>query len=247
MAKTTLQPDLKEGTFKRGSTDTKDRFMKGFSCAVDVENRTIDGVASTINLDRHGDIILPSAIAAHADAFMASNAPFLSAHTHRTSEGAPSQIGWVVDMKIDAEKVKCKFKFARTAAADEWWQIASDREGKGIAFSIGFIPIRYIYGTVADIIKEFPDLKKPLAGQKDDDKLWVLTEVELIEISAVPCPANRESLQGLAAKFFGDVGGQRMALPTSAWRSLSRLCPRRLVTRWRPNSWGHSIRRSKST
>jgi len=193
---------LESGVIERSSKDAQGRFIKGFSKAVDVEKRTITGVASTINLDRHGDVILPSAVAAHAEAFMASNAPFLSAHTHRTSEGAPSQIGWVTDMKIDAEKVLCEFKFARTAAAEEWWRIASDRDGKGIAFSIGFLPIRYIYGTVKDIIKEFPELGGPLAGMKDDDKLWVLTEIELIEISAVPCPANRESLQELAQKFF---------------------------------------------
>lgn len=200
----TTTTGLETGIVARDSKDAQGRFVKGFTKAVDVANRTIDGVASTINLDRHGEVILPSAVGARADDFLKSNAPFLAAHSHRAGDAGPTQIGWVTDLKVDAGKVACQFRFGVTGVAEEWWKLASDSGGKGIAFSIGFYPIRWVFGSVADLVKEFPELKKVFrrAGLADTDRVRVYTEIELVEISAVPCPANRESVQVLMAKFF---------------------------------------------
>jgi len=195
---------LETGVIEKDSEEAKGRFMKGYTKGVDIANRTIDGVASTINLDRHWEVILPSAVAARAEAFMKSNAPFLAAHSHRTGDASPTQIGWVIELSTSKADVPCKFRFATTDVAEEWWKLGSDANGKGIAFSIGFYPIRWVYGSVADLVKEFPELKKVFkaAGLSDTDRVRVYTEIELVEISAVPCPANRESIQILAAKFF---------------------------------------------
>jgi len=202
---------LEKGEIQRSSNDAQGRFVRGFSEAqkgIDLPGRTITGAASTINLDREGEVILPAAFKARAGRFLASNAPFGAAHMHRAGDGLPTQIGWVTAMVVEAERVRCTFKFAATDLADQWWMLASDPAGKGIAFSIGFIPIRYISGSAADIAKEMPDLKPVFAaaGLKDDSWVRVYTEIELVEISAVMAPSNRESLQELAAKFFGTGG-----------------------------------------
>lgn len=203
---------LERGECRRTDERARDRFIPGLaggraegSRGVDLAARTITGVASTINIDRHGEIVLPSAFAARAEQFVASNAPFAAAHAHRSESGSPTQIGWVMGLKIEAARVVCQFKFAETAVAEEWWKLASDAAGKGIAFSIGFYPVRWVYGTVADLVNEFPEIKRPVrdAGLKDDDRLCVYTEIELVEISAVMAPSNRQSLQLLAAKLFG--------------------------------------------
>ncbi len=203
-----LIASLSKGEVDRNAAEAQDRFIPGLASAtkgVDVAERVVDGIASTIHIDRDGEIILPSAFAARMDKFMGSNAPFAAAHTHRSQSGAPTQIGWVMEMAIEADRVPCKFRFATTSVAEDWWKLASDPKGKGIAFSIGFYPIRFVYGSAGDLVKQFPELRKPLkdAGVDDEDKLRVYTEIELLEISGVMAPSNRESLQMLAAKMLG--------------------------------------------
>ena len=171
----------------------------GAKGGVDLAAKTITGIASTINLDRDEEIILPSAFAKWLPKFLSGNSPFNNAHQHRGPK--PTQIGWVMEAKIDREKLSCKFRFVEdddpTSAANHWWKLAKDPKGKGIGFSVGFIPKRWVYGSVADLVKEFPQIRKILAdaGYKDEDRLRVYTEVELLEISAVPVGSNRESLQ----------------------------------------------------
>ncbi len=193
---------LEKGAVDSNSPDAQDRFFRGYAGGnkggVDLGNRTIDGVASTIQLDRDGEVILPEAFRKHLGRFLDGNAPFLNAHQHRSI--GPSQIGWVMEAKIHAEKVSCRFRFKKgspDSPAQDWWELASDPDGKGIAFSVGFIPIRWVAGSVADLVREFPQLKKVLrdAGLKDEDRIRVYTEIELLEISAVPVGSNREALQ----------------------------------------------------
>lgn len=169
---------LTKGKCDRNEQQAKDRFIPGFAGGqkgVDLARRTVTGIASTIHLDRDGEIILPSAFEARRELFMSSNAPFAAAHTHRTSDGSPTQIGWTMTMAIAAYEVRCGFQFATTDVAEEWWKLASDSRGKGIAFSIGFIPIRWVFGTVADLVAEFPEIKRAVkdAGLKDTDTLRV--------------------------------------------------------------------------
>ena len=127
---------------------------------------------------------------------------------HRGADGKPTQIGWVMEAAIDAETVACKFRYGTTDAAEDWWKIASDPKGKGHAFSIGFIPIKWVYGSVSALVVEFPQLVAVLAaaGLEGDDRLRVYTKIELLEISAVGVPSNRECLQILAAKMAGEAG-----------------------------------------
>lgn len=202
------QTKLQTGTIERNSADAKDRFITFQTKAVDRDKRTIEIVASTINLDRDGEIILPGAFTKTMGKFLGGTSPFLAAHTHRANDATPTQTGWVMTMAILKAIVTAVVRFAKTDVAEQWWLLASDPDGKGIAASIGFIPIRWIYGSAVDIVAEFSELKPILAaaGYKDEDRLRVYTEIELLEISGVPVPSNREAIQILAAKAAGDEG-----------------------------------------
>ena len=207
---------LENGTVNRNSKEAEGRFIKGFAGgrerSVDLANRTVEGIASTISLDRDGEVILPSAFKARLGIFTGGNSPFVDAHQHRGP--GPTQIGWVLEVTVARTDIRCKFLFDESPdpsdPANRWWSRASNPKGKGIAFSIGFIPIRWIYGSAAELISQFSELKTPLAaaGLKAEDKLRVYTEIELLEISAVAVGCNREALQILAAKWFAQGGEQ---------------------------------------
>ena len=184
------------------------RIVKGLlqSKTVNLDARTVDGVASTINLDRDGEVILPSAFRRDLKRFLASNAPFLAAHQHRSDDGTPTQIGWVKAAKLSASELQCTFKYATTDIGEQWWLLASDPDGKGHAFSVGFIPRRYFTGTVTDAVAAYPELQEVFraAGLKATDRILVYTELELLEISGCPVPSNRESLEIMAKLFESD-------------------------------------------
>jgi hypothetical protein len=191
---------IKEFIIDRKSPEAQGRHFVGHLVpkSADLANRTIKGLASTIKIDRDGEIILPSAMADDRERFLSSHAPFLSKH-NRSNFSTPhtSQIGWVMDLKIERYQVPAVFRFSKTPVAEEWWTLASDPEGKGIAFSIGFIPLRAVTGSVADLVKEFPQIRESVraAGLKDDDGLRLYTKIEILEISGVEVNSNRESLQ----------------------------------------------------
>ena len=197
---------LEKGVVDRNSDEAKDRYIWGVAGGtkggVDRAERTCEGIASTIQVDRDGEIVLPSAFKARLSKFESGSSPFGAGHLHRPADANPTQIGWVMEVRIEKHRVPCTFRFSETTAAGEWWKLASDPKGKGIMFSIGFIPIRWVYGTVADLVKEFPEIREAVreAGLHDEDKLRVYTEIELLEISAVFVGSNREALQLLAAK-----------------------------------------------
>ena len=213
---------VEKGIIDRDSEMAKDRIIKGYAGGtkggVDLANRTIDGIASTINLDRDDEVILPKAVTKTMGKFLGGNSPFLDAHQHRGP--GPTQVGWVMEMRQRGERISCKFRFVEDdpgTPPERWWKLARDPKGKGIAFSIGFIPIRWVYGSAVDLVREFPELKKPLhqAGLKDEDKIRVYTEIELLEISAVPVPSNREAMQLLAAKLFAGDDEKELATITA--------------------------------
>ncbi len=205
-----MRNGIEKGTVRADSDEAKGRFAKGYTDikSANLETRTIDGVASTIELDRDGEVILPSAFKARMGKFLGSNAPFNSSHLHRLASGGPPQIGWVMEAGIETDKVSCKFRFGTTEIGEQWWLLASDKEGKGIAFSIGFRPLKWISGMPAELVRMYPELKAPFARANvpADRKIWVYTEIELLEISAVGCPSNRESVQLAVAKAFGMDG-----------------------------------------
>lgn len=203
---------IQKGTVDRQSPDAIGRKIPLLQKGVDTASRTITIVGSTINIDRDGEVILPSAYQETLPKFLASNAPFKAQHMRQTATGAPTQIGWVMAAAIRDEEVEFRSRLARTAAGEEWWLLASDPEGKGIAASVGFRPEEWMTGTPADLGKALPELVPVFKRAKiaADAYLRVYTKLELFELSGVDCPSNRESIQVLAAKAFGADGAEAL-------------------------------------
>lgn len=188
------------------------------------DDHLIVGGASTLHVDRDGEIIHPKAIGRRLAGFLDGSAPFAAAHAHRSDDGLPTQIGWVDQGVVGTTVVACLFRFAGTDTAEQWRRIARDPKGKGLAFSVGFMPHTWSEGTVADLASEMPELKPALeaAGLGDEQRLRVYTDIELIEISAVMAPSNRQSLQLLEAKGL-DAPGVAAAIEAAAERASARL------------------------
>lgn len=151
---------------------------------VDVENRTITAVVSNNSVDRFQEIVEASAFAKWLPTFM-QNPVFLAGHRHVGFDAAePTTIGSWQDMRVADNQLIGTAKFADTPLADRYWNLY--RDGHMRAFSVGFIVHQWE-------MREFelaPGVSK---------KIRVFTEVELIEVSAVAVPANREALARAAA------------------------------------------------
>jgi len=144
--------------------------------AINEQARTIEAVASTSDLDRDKDIILPSAFKESIASFKA-NPVILATHQHRLSTGSSPVIGSAQPESIAVTEAEVLFtmSFASTVLGEEYWQLYRDKHMR--AFSIGFIPIEW--------------------EDKKDEKLGYVrtyTKIELLEISAVPVPANPNAL-----------------------------------------------------
>jgi len=212
MPQKTKSTGVERGTFDREAPEARGRFVRAFSKGTNLAQRTITGVASTVHVDRYDEIILPTAFAQTLPAFLASHAPLIAHHNYGSPSSDPTQIGWILDLSIERERIPFTARFANDpdGAAERWWKLASDAEGKGIAFSIGFLPRRWMRGTVPELIAAYPELREVLAGRDGDDRILVHTEIELLEISCVAVPANRQSLQdrrAAEARFWADDDG----------------------------------------
>ena len=141
----------------------------------------LDAVASTGTFDRDNEIIEPEAWRKSLDRFRA-NPVILSAHQHRLSSGSSPVIGSAVEIGIQSGGVLgFRMKFAGTPLGKEFEQLYREKHMR--AFSVGFIPVK----------------GEPRQVEGRAAKVYVHTEVELLEISAVPVPANPEALARMRA------------------------------------------------
>ena len=90
--------------------------------AVNEAERTLDAIASTSDLDRDKDIILPSAFQQTLGSFRA-NPVILAGHQHRLSTGSSPVIGSAIpdSLKIDKTKLSFTMRFATTKLGEEHW------------------------------------------------------------------------------------------------------------------------------
>lgn len=154
---------------KRGLCEVPALFLK----SIDQEKRQIRVLASSAALDRHGERILPEAFANSIAVFM-RNPCVLAAHSHRLDSGVPPVIGRVTKLWIDRQGLWAVIEFAESDLAEEYWRLYST--GFMRAVSVGFIP------------------KKGEWQQEENVRLYIHSEVELLEISCVPIPSNPEAL-----------------------------------------------------
>ncbi len=135
----------------------------------DSDTRTIEGYASTKNLDRMGDIIEPSAFKSSLKQWV-ENGNLLLNHDFSLPIGVPT------GAKIDSNGLQIKAELASGVGyVDEAWALIQQNVYR--AFSVGF-----------KVNKSEPiDSKEEARGLR-------ITDLELFEVSVVSIPANRESL-----------------------------------------------------
>ncbi|MFZ0035637.1 MAG: HK97 family phage prohead protease, partial [Sedimentisphaerales bacterium] len=142
---------------------------------VDLKNRRIEAIASTGSVDRDTEIIEPSAFEQSLPDYVAKNNVVLTGHQHRLDSGHSPVVANVVSAKLTPLGLVVVLEFHDiTELAEEYWQLYSQKKQK--ALSVGFVP------------------KKGGWETRDGNKIYVHTEVELIEISVVPVGSNRDAL-----------------------------------------------------
>ena len=108
--------------------DKTEKFFFALVKKINEQERTLDAVASTADLDRDKDIILPSAFKASLRHFKA-NPVILACHQHRLSSGSSPVIGSAIPETIQIldSKVLFTMRFASTDLGNEYWQLYKDK------------------------------------------------------------------------------------------------------------------------
>lgn len=169
---------------------------------IDTDARTVEAIVSTADVDRYQEIVEPKAFKKWLKHFQA-NPVMLAAHDHSAwSTGDPTTIGRWKDIQVTDKGLLATCEFMPDdELAEKYWR--RYRDGYMNAFSVGFI-------AHAWEMREFdiaPGVTK---------RLRVFTEVELLEISAVAVPANRQAL----ARAAGFGGSDKDAPVTEAMQAL---------------------------
>lgn len=150
-------------TIKRGA----------YTRSIDGSNYTLEAYASTGNIDRYNEIILPAAYAKTIKSYLKDNPVILWGHEH-----SELPVAKTIEARVDDVGLWVKLQFAvkEYEFAEQVWKLYEG--GYLNAFSVGFRPLKYLEPNEAG----------------NDTGVRVYTLVELYEISSVTVPANRESL-----------------------------------------------------
>ncbi len=169
--------------------ETPSLFVK----SIDEAKRQIEAVVSDASIDRMEEIILPSAFKELLGEYL-KNPVIISAHQHRLETGHSSVVGQTVKAWIDKDGLHVVIWFAETELGNEFWYLYKNKFQR--AFSVGFTPLEWKDESV------------------EGRTVRTFTKVELIEISCVPVPANRNALsksKQRKADFIADKIAQREA------------------------------------
>lgn len=166
-------------------------FVHASEKGIDIDKRQISGMCSTESIDRYEEIIEASAFTPWLAGFM-GNPQFLAGHKMVGFDSAePTNIGQWIDLQVERGiglRGTAQFLEAGDALADRYWTRYQQRAMR--AFSVGVIVHEWA-------MREF-ELQNGVTK-----RIRVLTNCELLEISAVSVPANRQALvraAGLAAE-----------------------------------------------
>jgi HK97 family phage prohead protease/HK97 family phage major capsid protein len=129
----------------------------------------IEGYASTVDIDRHGDVV-PSSVWEKGMQNYLKNPVILAYHDHN------NPIGRMTEHKTDGKGLWIK---ARISTAAKQFQLIKD--GVLTAFSIGFRVLDAEYNSAAEV--------------------FLIKDLELVEISVVSVPANQNTLFDLSKAF----------------------------------------------
>ncbi len=156
---------LKRTEFK----ETQSLFVR----SIDESKRQIEAVVSTADLDRYDEIIEPEAFRETLGVYL-SNPIVISSHQNRLETGHSSVVGQTVRAWIDKIGLHVIIWFAETELGNEFWYLYKNKFQR--AFSVGFIPLEWKDEVI------------------DGLRVRTYVKVELLEISCVPVPANRNAL-----------------------------------------------------
>lgn len=143
--------------------------------AINEETRSIRFVVSAEEVDRDNDIVTAEAMAGAIKAF-ADNPVCLACHQHRLADGMPPVVGsWNTEtFKQSGKRSEMELTFATTDLGETYWKLYKDRHMRAV--SIGF--------RILDAKEEV----------KNQVRVYVITKIELFEISCVPVGSNRSAL-----------------------------------------------------
>lgn len=139
--------------------------------ADDADENTMEGYASTFgNMDLQHDVILQGAFKNTLARVRAGEVPFLADHY----ASVRNVLGTLIDASEDAKGLKIKVRFADDADSQA---IRQKMIGKHVRkMSIGYEPLQWRYET------------------RGEDRVRVLEDIKLWEVSAVVFPANPEAV-----------------------------------------------------
>lgn len=107
--------------------------------AIDIEKRQIRVLASSAMLDRHGEILEPSAFRGSIEAYL-KNPVVLASHHHRLPDGRSPVVGYCRRVWIDKSGLWAVIEFARTELGQEYWTLYRDEAMRAV--SVGFHAIK---------------------------------------------------------------------------------------------------------
>lgn len=170
-----LDPRFRELAPEEGARGFTGFEVKG----VDEDRRTVTALVSSASVDRYGEIVLPEAFAEHLDRFMA-NPVLVAGHAYGTENGDPTVIGQWTDLKITSEGLIGTALFMHDdELAEKYFKRYVQKAMR--AFSVGFLTRAY-------------EMRDHKMSDGRTQRIRVFTEVELIEISCVTIPANRDAV-----------------------------------------------------
>lgn len=183
-------------TSKKSQFEAGSRIDRTFDCeirAIDEASYTVEVIVSDASIDRHEEIILPSAYLARIAHYLAN--PILCwGHPLSKEEADPEDcIGKALAVEVRPEGLWCKFQYAVDAndRAALIWRLVSGGYLK--AYSIGGIVHDCVcaWDGEEDLIKLPPAAREALAA----GLCWcVITDIELIEVSQVFVGSCRSAL-----------------------------------------------------
>lgn len=161
-----------------------EKFIKVFKAeikGIDENDHTVLALVSSKKEDRDGDIVMPDAFTKGLKSYK-EHAVLLSSHNYSDLR---KQIGEAVSVKVVDDGLEAKFRYfvggeVKNDEAEWAWVLAK----KGVsAYSIGFIGKEFEWIKIKDA-----DGTERISGRR-------FTNVELLEISQVLVPSNRDALQ----------------------------------------------------
>jgi HK97 family phage prohead protease len=151
------------------------------------EESTVVGYISTIDVDSDGDIVLPDAL--NLERYK-KNPIVLYNHNMNAPVGVSEKI------KVTEDGILSKTRFGSTSFAQDIFTLVKDKILK--TFSVGFIPLKYLYKGTEEYDSEIKRLKSENKGRFTKDVLEnasrIVKEAILFESSICSVPANENSL-----------------------------------------------------